>query len=814
MNFAEIILPLNLEGTFTYEIPSALKAAVLPGMRVLVPFRGRKVYTGVVFSVHGNPPENFKPKEIISVLDSAPILPPEQLKFWEWLADYYLSNLGEIYRFAFPASLKLESETYLKLKPGAEIDYALLDSNEIYLLQALEVRQMVNLSDIEAFIPKKEIIKTINSLIDLEYIEVDEKIAERYQPKEVAYIGIKNLHEIKSQIPEILLSLKRSPRQQDLFLKILEFQTATNAPARKSEIFAEGNFGNAHLKGLIDKGLAEEFYLVQDRINSYTGELEAAEMLSAAQQEVLMKIDESFSLGKNVLLHGVTSSGKTHLYLKKIEDCIHSGKTALLLVPEISLTKQISSRLEKKFGSALAYYHSKLSDFEKIEIWKKIRHNDVKLLIGTRQSLFLPFQNLGLIIVDEEHDASYRPRDVSPNFHARDAALVLADLYRARAILGSATPSVESYYAAQMGKLEYIFLGQRFGGTAEPKVQLIDFKQALDTKAVRGDFSEKLLGALAEKISEKKQSIVLHNRRGFATVVECAQCGYVAYCSNCDVVMAYHKEANEMKCHYCGQRAAKPVQCPKCLSEQLLARGVGVEQIQEKLIKIFPEASVERMDVDSMRKKFAYEKLYEKISTGEADIIVGTQMITKGLDFANIDLVGIPRADHLLYVQNFRAEERAYQLITQAAGRAGRKSGKGEVLIQTYNPQHSVFRLIMENNYSEIYNYFLTERKNYHYPPFTKMIMIELKHRKEEKNDRAAKFLGSVLRNYLPDESVLGPEKAPIPKINTLYHNQILLKLPRGRRFHMYRKMLRRALAEFREVTAYQSIKLSLTVDY
>lgn len=785
------------------------------GMRVLVPFGGKKIYTGIVFELHDNAPENFVAKEVISLLDDKPILPEEQVMFWNWLSDYYLCSLGEIYRLAFPSSLKLESETYLKLKPGAVVNFENLDVNEMYLIQALEVRQLINLTDIEAFIPKKDIIKTINSLIDLQYIEIDEKIAEKYKAKEVAYVRISGDVLNNQNLTEILLKLNKAPKQKDLFLLILEKQTEhPDLPVKKAELFEDGYFGSSHFKALADKGLVEEYYMQKDRIESYEGEIEELEELSEQQKLAKSEIDEAFEEGKNVLLHGVTSSGKTHIYLEKIEECIQKDQNVLFLLPEISLTKQITQRLEKKYGKQLGFYHQKLTDFERVEVWRRIRQNDIRILIGTRNALFLPYQNLGLIVVDEEHDSAYRPREVTPYFNAKDAALVLGGFYEAGVILGSATPSVESYYRARKDKMKYIFLTERFGNVNLPEYELINFKEAQDSKKVSGNFSTRLIDEIKRTVDEKNQAIVLHNRRGYANVVECESCGYVNYCSNCDVVMTYHKAANEMKCHYCGQKASKPKTCPKCNSENMNERGVGVEQIHEEVSKLFPENEVDRMDVDSMRKKFAYEKLYEKIEEGETDIVVGTQMISKGLDFDHIELVAIPKADSLLYVQDFRAEERAYQLITQVSGRAGRVSGKGKILIQTYNPEHSVFQLIKMNNPAKIYKYILTERQKFHYPPFTKLIMIELKHRRDDKADRASQFLGSILRKYLPEDCVLGPERAQIARLNNLYQFQILLKLPRGKNYEKFKSMVLISLKEFDEITAYQSIKKSIFVDF
>ncbi len=783
-------------------------------MRVLVPFRGKKIYTGIVEELHNDEPESFAAKEIISILDEQPILPNEQIRFWNWLSGYYICNIGEIYRFAFPSSLKLESETFLKLKPNVTVDFQNLDVNEMYLIQALEVRQTINLTEIEAFIPKKEIMKTISALIDLQYIEIDEKVAEKYKAKEVAFLRIQE-SVLQRNLPEILLELKRSPKQQELFLMILEKQTENpDKPVRKSEIFDEGNFAHSQIKSLLEKNLVQEYFLEKDRLEAFDGETEQIEQLSAVQLVAKNEIDAAFAEDRNVLLHGVTSSGKTHIYLEKIEETIAQGKNVLFLLPEISLTKQIVHRLEKKYGKKLGFYHQKLTDFERVEVWRKVRNNELNILIGTRNALFLPYQNLGLMVVDEEHDSMYRPREISPYFNAKDAAQMLAQMYGARVILGSATPSVESYYLAQQDKLRYVFLGERFGNVKLPGFQLINFKEAQDSKKTVGDFSLQLIAEISQEIDRKKQTMILHNRRGYANVVECESCGYVNYCSNCDVVMTYHKFSNEMKCHYCGQKAAKPKFCPKCHSEKLNTRGVGVEQIHEEISKIFPDAEVDRMDVDSMRKKFAYEKLYEKIEEGETEILVGTQMISKGLDFDNIELVAIPKADSLLYVQDFRAEERAYQLITQVSGRAGRISGEGKVLIQTYHPYHPVFELIKNNDTQKIYQHFLEERKKFHYPPYVKLVLIELKHRREDKVNRASQFMGSVLRKYLPEECVLGPEKSPIGKLNLLYQYQILLKLPRGKNYATFKKLVLESLDEFDEVVGYQSVKKMIFVDF
>ncbi|MHA6698020.1 replication restart helicase PriA [Chryseobacterium sp. A321] len=815
MEFVKVILPLNLPGTFTYRIPAVLSGLVRPGQRVLVPFGGKKIYTAIVHEVDVESPELAVVKEVISLLDDHPILPAEQLAFWDFLSSYYLSNLGEIYRFAFPGSLKLESETYVKLTPEVKIDFENLDSNEMYLIQALEVRQLINFSEIEAFIPKKEIVRTIHSLIELRYIEIDERIAEKYKAKEVLYVKLDPLYLQGEKFTQTLVELKRSKKQQALFLTLAEKQTeAPEGLIRKSELMQSQEFGQVQLKGLIDKGIVQQYLLEKDRIERFEGDLEQMESLSLEQARALDAIENAFSKGSNVLLHGVTGSGKTHLYMERIAQTLEKGKFALYLLPEISLTKQIIHRLEVKFGSALGYYHSKLSDFEKVEVWKRVSDGTIQLLIGTRASLFLPFESLGLIIVDEEHDQAYRPKGVQPYFSAREASLKLGQIYGANVLLGSATPSVESFYLTRTEKLELVTLKERYKDVEMPKYKLLDYKEAMDSKAVSGDFAENTLLEMSQTLEASDQILVLHNRRGYAKVLECESCGHVSYCSNCDVIMTYHKFSNELKCHYCGHKTAKPKSCPRCQSPKLNTKGVGVEQLYEQIVKLFPQYQVERMDVDSMRRKFAYEQLYERIENRETDIVVGTQMISKGLDFDHIELVVIPRADHLLYTQDYRAEERAYQLITQIAGRAGRVSGKGLVLIQTFNPEHVVFDLIEQQDTQELYDHFLNERRKFQYPPFVKTVFIELKHRKEDKVGRAAQFLGSILRKYLPLDCVLGPEKSPIAKVNLLYQHQLLLKLPRGAKYHTYKDLIRKSLEEFDEVSGYKSIKKEIIVDF
>ncbi|VDH04609.1 replication restart helicase PriA [Bergeyella zoohelcum] len=812
--FAEVVLPLPMKGTFTYEVPVQERSAIQRGCRVLVPFGGKKIYTGIVFALHNNAPTEYHAKAILSVLDQQPILSAQHLNFWQWLSEYYLCSLGEIYRFSFPSSLKLESETYVSLKPGAEIDHQNLDANELYLIQNLEVRQLVSLKEMEAFIPRKNIVETVKSLIDLQYIVIDEKVIEQYNAKEVKYIRLKNRAQVFSDLPAILAQLKKAPKQKEILLYLVDYETENpTLPLKKSMLHQQIVFSQTQLNALVDKKWVEEFTMQESRLGQYEGDTEILDQLTDEQQHAFSQINTAFGQNQNVLLHGVTSSGKTHIYAEKIQEVLEHGKTALYLVPEISLAKHILLRLEKKYGKAIVSYHSKLTDFEKVEIWQKILKGEIKVVIGTRAALFLPLSHLGLIVVDEEHDANYRPREVQPYFNAKDAAIVLGKIMNAPVILGSATPSLESYYLAQKGKMAMVSLKKRFGEVELPKFYIQSIKEFQEQKKMVGNFTALTLEYIDQAVKHHKQVMVLHNKRGYSSVIECETCGFVSYCSNCDVVMTYHKTAHELKCHYCGHRAVRPTECPKCSSKNLNSKGIGVEKIHEELQSVFSDFVIDRMDIDAMRKKFAYERLYEKIENGETQIIVGTQMMSKGLDFDAVDLVVIPRADHLLYFQDFRAEERAYQLIHQVAGRAGRSSGQGKIIIQALNPQHQVFITAQHQDNHSVYQYLLDERKKFNYPPFTRLILVEFKHRNEDKVRKAMDFLAHILRNHIPEPCIFGPSKSPIPKLNLMYQYQILLKLPKNKFVEM-KKHLEYALEELDSIDAYKSVKKYVLVDY
>lgn len=810
--FADVILPLSVHGTFTYQVPDIFAKGIAKGSRVIVAFGGKKLYTAIVMNLHENKPELYAVKEVISLLDDDAVLPEQQLAFWEQLAYYYCLPLGDLYRFGLPSSLKLESKTYVKINEETSIKLENLDQNEILLIQALEIRQVINLQEMESFLPKKELIQTISSLIDLNYIQIDEKIFEKYKPKEEGFLRINPEKWNENQISESLELLARSKKQKDLFFEVLRLSKDC-VHVKKSEIKDLG-FSLSVIKALKDKELLQEYSIEIDRLTSYKGELEEKEKLTTEQLQALSEMDLAFENTSVILLNGVTSSGKSHLYMEYIDRGLKENQSTLWLMPEVSLTKQMIARIEKKYGSSMGFYHSKLSDYEKIEVWKKVQKGELRLIIGTRNALFLPFKNLGLIIVDEEHDTAYRQRDFNVNFNVREAALFLSIAYKSRCILGTATPSLESIYSVKNHKIHEVKLPIRFGNKDLAHFEIIDTKKAYESKNMLKSFSKDFLNRIQETLDQNKQIILLHNRRGYNNVIECVKCGHANMCSNCDVVMTYHKSTGEQKCHYCGHKAAVPNHCPKCLSPDLDKKGLGIQQLEEELKSIFTNYVIERMDADSMKAKFAYEKLYEKIQNQEVHIIIGTQMISKGLDFDHVGMVGIVKTDTLWHYPDFRAEERALQLINQLRGRAGRKFNDSKIVLQVQDVHHPLLKHLQEAREKDYYDYLLDQRNLFHYPPFIRLIRIEFKHRREVKLERAALYYMALLKLKLPDLCLFGPEKNTVFRINNLYHYQILIKLPKGKTNYNYHSILEQTQLAFDKISAYKSVKILKMIDF
>ena len=805
MKFANVIIPLSLDGVFTYQIPTELEEHIRIGQRVVVPFGGKKLYTAIVSELHNQKPELYKTKEIYSLLEDFSMVTPEQIEFWKWISEYYLCSLGDVYRNAFPSALKLESETFIR-KTSQEIIWSELDEKETFVMQSLEIKTSVNLKEIEAFLAQKQIIPTIKSLYEKNLIELDEQVIEKYKPKKLTYLQLNPDFENSEVFKQALLEVERAPKQREALLQFIQMQQQRTTFIEKKELVDKSS--SAVVKGLIEKNYLQEFQLQKDRIEEYDDHIEDAYQLSEVQQRALDEIEQQFRTHSTVLLHGVTASGKTELYFQLIEKQISQSRNSLFLLPEISITTQLVGKIQKRFGDEVGVYHSKMSQNERVEVWKNTLANKYRVIIGARSAIFLPLQNIGLLIVDEEHDSSYKQSDTKPLYQARDCVQILAQQNKAKVVLGSATPSMESFHNYEQGKFGYVELKERFGKVMLPEIEMVSLRKPTVTPNISQELQEQISRAL----ESKKQVILFHNRRGFSPIIECNQCGHSPSCPNCDVSLTYHKVSSTLRCHYCGYTQALPNSCPSCHSHSLETKGIGTQQIEEEINHLFPEARVARMDVDTMRRKHAYEILFEKMTLHEIDILIGTQMVTKGLDFEAVQLVGVIRADSLLNLPNFRATERGIQLLTQVSGRAGRRE-PGKVLIQTFDPENPFYLFIKENNYDLATRAILQERKEFLYPPYFRLIELTFKHKNRERAKKAADFIGTYLKNYIQEPFILGPEEGVIFRINNQYIYKILLKHPAQKSTKNLKIYIKDSINKLMEVQAYRSVRIDVDVD-
>ncbi len=808
--FVDVILPLPLKGTFTYQLKKEEFDSLTVGCRIAVSFGSRKVYTGLVYHLHQNKPELYKAKPIQQIIDTVPIVTEKQIRLWEWIADYYMCSIGDVFRQALPSALKINSETFIRRNnhPVSEK----LNDDEIRILDILDKKSSTSVEELTLALNNKHVLKTIKLLLDKKLISIDEKIKQKYTPKIENYIGFnEKLKENKEAFSNAFLTLERAPKQKEIVMRLLTLELE-NKPIKVSEIIQLTNTSHGILNRLVKKGILEIYQLQTDRTYSEEQEIRPVSALSKAQKKAYKEIGQSFEEKKVALLHGVTGSGKTEIYIQLIQDTLAEGKQVLFLLPEIAISTQLIHRLKQFFGNDVGYYHSKFNAQEQVELWLKTFHNQYKILIGARSALFLPIKNLGLIVVDEEHEGSFKQNQLNPRYHARDSALVWANIHQANALLGSATPSLESYYNAKKGKFNFISLKERFGNVLMPEIQIIDLQKAYKKKEVQGYFSTLLLKEIQENLDQKKQVIIFQNRRGYAPVVECQTCGHTPHCPNCDVSLTYHKLSNVLKCHYCGYSQAQPKFCPSCRGFELDTKGLGTEQIEQELALLFPNYKVGRMDADTTKKKHGFEKIIRAFEAKEIDLLVGTQMVAKGLDFENIGLVGILKADTLLNYPDFRAHERAFQLMTQVAGRAGRKKERGKVLIQSFNPEHIILQQISTYHYEAMAKEILYERHQFAYPPFNRLIILTLKDKNLTKLDAASNLLAQHLRKSF-EEQLLGPEAPPIARINNLYHKRILIKLNHPNKIISAKKYIAQVLENFKTIKAYRSIQLIVDVD-
>ncbi len=824
-HFADVLLPLPVSGPYTYGIPLPLLTSVITGGRVVVQFGKRKIYTALVLKIHKIPPGEYAPKPIISVLDDQPIVNEKQLRFWKWIAEYYMCHEGEVMNAALPSALKLASESRIILNPVSETDPASLNERELLLFETLLNRKRIEVAEASRILDQQKIIPLIKTMLEKGIILMDEELSDKYKVKTVTFVELTDdyqQNEIKFK-PLFDSLEKKAKKQLDVvmsFLVLSKFGSGATEPVTKSALLKNSGASPAALDGLVKKNVFRITEQKQDWGEKNDPGLSAgAIQLTTSQETGLEQIHKAFEEKDIVLLHGVTSSGKTELYMKCIQEVIDRGQQVLFLLPEIALTTQIVTRLKKYFGSRIGVYHSRFNENERVEVWNKVlkagRNNENQpfdIVLGARSAIFLPFADLGLVIVDEEHDSSYKQYDPAPRYHARDSALYLAHLHGAKAILGSATPSVESYFNTRQGKYALVELNERYGNMELPEVEVVDIRSEMHRKKMQSHFSSVLIRQIESALENHEQSIIFQNRRGFSLRLECDACNWMPSCKNCDVTLVYHKAKDMLICHYCGYTTQIPAICPSCRGTSLKMKGFGTEKVEEDLSIIFPKARIERMDMDTTRSRFAHQKIIDDLEQNRIDILVGTQMVTKGLDFENVSTVSILNADNMITFPDFRATERSYQLMAQVSGRSGRKNKRGKVIIQAYNTKHPVIQQVVKNDYKSMFEWQLLDRRKFKYPPFYRLIQIRVKHKDQKIVNLAAADLARRLKIVF-GVRILGPEYPLVSRIMNYYLKQILFKIEKDLSSTQMKTKLAKVIEEFYQTKLWGPVRIIIDVD-
>ena len=778
--FAETLLPLALPGTYTYRIPEGMQLSI--GMRVLVPFGRKKIFTAIVVTLHDREPAGYDVKEILSTLDEKPILRHPQLDFWQWIADYYLCSMGEVYKAALPTGLKVESETTISANPDfEESEPGQLTDHERVILDFTAQRGRVQIAEIARATGFKTVERIVSHLLDMDALHVSERVVDNYRPKTEACVRLTVAREDEEKLHQFFDQLKRAPKQESLLLAYLDMsrwlQNGETREVSKENLLKRAGVSGAVLHEAVKRGLFEIYKKEINRFADLGSILEVPPALSEEQQRAYKEIHQSMRQHAITLLHGVTSSGKTSVYMHLITDALKLGKQVLYLVPEIALTTQLTRRLRRIFGDKLLIYHSKFSDNERVDIWKRLLDsNEPCVVIGVRSSVFLPYSNLGLVIVDEEHDSSYKQQDPAPRYNGRNAALVLAQMHGAKTLLGSATPAIEVYHLALEGRYGLVKLMTRYGDIQMPDVKVIDTIDARKRREMQGMFSNELIANCRKALDHGEQVILFQNRRGYSPMVRCKECGTVPKCENCDVSLTYHKHNRSLVCHYCGYTIPLPDLCPACQLPGLEIIGYGTERIEDDIDALFPGEKISRMDLDTTRSKNSYDRISDEFSQHRTNILVGTQMVTKGLDFDAVSIVGILNADTMINFPDFRSHERAFDMLEQVSGRAGRAHKQGQVIIQTSQPGHDVIKFVQTHDYEGFYQHELADRQKFGYPPFTKVINIYLKHRDDATVGEIAVRYSGLLRQVFGTR-VLGPMSPLVARVQNLYIRQITLKM-------------------------------------
>jgi len=816
MYFVEVILPLPLPKLYTYRINEDEAHFLQTGMRVAVSFGKSKVYTALVHKVHTNEP-TYETKDIEYILDETPIVTPNQITHWQWIADYYMCTLGEVIKSALPSAFLLESETIIEIAEK-DLNPYLFSDDEFQVYEALHYKTALKGSEVSKIIPKKKTLKVIKSLVEKGAARISERIFEKYVPKLVKYIRLAEAYQSQEGLQKALELLK-GEKQKKLIMAYFNHINREVLPLKVENLLEEAKVSNAVLKSVVEKGILEIYYLQKDRVSFADSEVLAKKTLNNIQNEALYQVQEQFQTKNTVLLQGVTASGKTEIYIELIDQYLKKGKQVLYLLPEIALTIHLINRLKKHFGKNLSVYHSKYNTNERIEVWNNVLNNCSKaqLVVGVRSSVYLPFKDLGLVVIDEEHDSSYRQFDPAPRLQARDSAIMLANIFKAKTLLGTATPSIESMHNVKVGKYGFVYLSKRYTNFLPPIIELIDIKDKQHRKRMNGHFSDILIEEMTNTLSQGKQVLLFQNRRGYAPIVQCMHCGTVPQCPHCDVSLTFHHSSNQLRCHYCGYAIPMPKTCIACGSVDLKTKGFGTEQISKELEVLFPQVAIDRMDQDTTNGKYGYEKILAKFEQQETQILVGTQMISKGLDFENIGLVGVMNADALIHSPDYRAYERSFQLLLQVSGRAGRSAQRGKVLIQTYNPQHPVIQQVLQNDFKGMYQNQIEERQSFSYPPFVQMIKITLKHTNFNRTNEGAEWFANALKEAFASKKgieILGPEFPLISRIRNEYLKDVLVKVkPSELSIHHTKEQIKRIETSFQSISNFRTIRVSYLID-
>ncbi|WP_315044582.1 primosomal protein N' [Capnocytophaga sputigena] len=816
MYFVEVILPLPLPKLYTYRINEDEAHFLQMGMRVAVSFGKSKVYTALVHKVHTNEP-TYETKDIEYILDETPIVTPEQITHWQWIADYYMCTLGEVIKSALPSAFLLESETIIEIAEK-DLNSNLFSDDEFQVYEALHYKTALKGSEVSKIIPKKKTLKVIKSLVEKGAARISERIFEKYVPKLVKFIRLAKDYQSQEGLQKALELLK-GEKQKKLIMAYFNYINREVLPLKVEKLLEEAKVSNAVLKSVVEKGILEIYYLQKDRVSFADSEVLAKKTLNNIQNEALYQVQQQFQTKNTVLLQGVTASGKTEIYIELIDQYLKEGKQVLYLLPEIALTIHLINRLKKHFGKNLSVYHSKYNTNERVEVWNNVLNNCSKaqLVVGVRSSVYLPFKNLGLVVIDEEHDSSYRQFDPAPRLQARDSAIMLANLFKAKTLLGTATPSIESMHNVKVGKYGFVYLSKRYANFLPPTIELIDIKDKQHRKRMNGHFSDILIEEMTNTLSQGKQVLLFQNRRGYAPIVQCMHCGTVPQCPHCDVSLTFHHSSNQLRCHYCGYAIPMPKTCIACGSVDLKTKGFGTEQISKELEILFPQIAIDRMDQDTTNGKYGYEKILAKFEQQETQILVGTQMISKGLDFENIGLVGVMNADALIHSPDYRAYERSFQLLLQVSGRAGRSAQRGKVLIQTYNPQHPVIQQVLQNDFKGMYQNQIEERQSFSYPPFVQMIKITLKHTNFNRTNEGAEWFANALKEAFASKKgieILGPEFPLISRIRNEYMKDVLVKVkPSELSIHHTKEQIKRIETSFQSISNFRAIRVSYLID-